>query len=99
MPDKKPRNKFLRVITNKYFIVTFLFVVLITFVDRNNLIRWAGDYFEVLRQEKVMRQYQRGIRALDEKLNELTSNRDSIEKFAREQYYFHEKDEEVFIVD
>lgn len=100
-PDEKreTRRKFVRVLTNKYFIVTLIFAVIVLFVDRNNLIRWAGDYLEVLRQERVIRQYGRDIEELDRKLDQLTSDRDSLEKFAREEYYFHREDEEVFIVD
>lgn len=97
--SRKPRNKFVRFLINRYFLVTLVFVVLILFVDRNNIIRWAGDCVEVIQQERIIRQYDRDIQALDEKLNELTSDKDSLEKFAREQYYFHEKDEDVFIVD
>ena len=41
----------------------------------------------------------RDIQMLDDKLDELTSDKDSLEKFAREQYYFHKKGEDVFIVD
>ena len=108
------RKKLVKVLTNKYFIVTFIFAVIVLFVDRNNLIRWAGDYLEVLRQERVIRQYGRDIEELDRKLDQLTSDRDSeldrkldqltsdrdsLEKFAREEYYFHREDEEVFIVD
>lgn len=96
---ERPHRKFVKIITNKYFIVTFIFAVIVLFVDRNNLIRWAGDYIEVLRQERVMRQYTRDIDELDRKLDQLTSDRDSLEKFAREEYYFHREDEEVFIVD
>ena len=100
-PDEKreTHRKFVRVLTNKYFIVTLVFAVIVLFVDRNNLIRWAGDYLEVLRQERVIRQYGRDIEELDRKLDQLTSDRDSLEKFAREEYYFHREDEEVFIVD
>ena len=97
--NRWPHSKFVRIITNRYLIVTSVFAVIVLFVDRNNLIRWAGDYIEVLRQEKVIRQYGRDINALDSKLDELTSDKDSLEKFAREQYYFHREDEEVFIVD
>lgn len=86
-------------IRNKYVIVTLLFAVIVLFADRNNIIGWAGNYIKVLRQEKVIRQYERDILSLDEKLKELTSDKDSLEKFAREQYYFHKKGEEVFIID
>lgn len=96
---KKPKSRFVRIITNKYFIVTLLFAVIVLFVDRNNLISWAGDCITVMRQEKAIRQYTRDIEMLDGKLDELTSDKDSLEKFAREQYYFHREGEDVFIVD
>ncbi|HIZ87166.1 MAG TPA: septum formation initiator family protein [Candidatus Coprenecus pullistercoris] len=101
MPEtsEKPKNRPVRVIMNKYFIVTVLFMVVVLAVDRNNVIRWAGDYIQVQRQEKAIRQYRNDIKAIDGKLKELTSDRDSLEKFAREQYFFQKKDEEVFIVD
>ena len=67
-----PWKKFVKVITNKYIIVTVIFAVIVIFVDRNNLIRWAGDYLTALRQEKVIRQYNRDIQMLDDKLDELT---------------------------
>ena len=70
-----PWKKFVKVITNKYIIVTVIFAVIVLFVDRNNLIRWAGDYLTALRQEKVIRQYNRDIQMLDDKLDELTDIR------------------------
>lgn len=90
---------FWRVVLNKYFIITFLFLVYVLFIDKNNLIRWGRKYFDVVKQEQVMNQYQKDIKEVDDKLKELTSNRDSLEKFAREQYYFQNSDEEVFILD
>lgn len=97
--DVNKKNKLLRIITDKYVIVTFIFAVIVLFVDRNNIIGWAGNYIKAVRQEKIIRQYRKDINNLDEKLRELTSDKDSLEKFAREQYYFHKKDEEVFIID
>lgn len=99
MSEDAHKRNWLKVIRNKYVIVTLLFAVIVLFADRNNIIEWAGNYIKVLRQEKVIRQYERDILSLDEKLKELTSDKDSLEKFAREQYYFHKKGEEVFIID
>ena len=53
----------------------------------------------VSEQNRQKEYYQELIRTTDEKLNELSSNRDSLEKFAREQYFFKEQDEEIFIVE
>lgn len=96
---KKSGRKIVRVLKNKYFIVSVLFLVLILFVDRNNVLRWCRDLVTVVRQEKAIRQYKKDIEVLDGQLRELSSDKDSLEKFAREQYYFQKEGEEVFIVD
>ena len=88
-----------KLIRNKYFIATAVFVIWITFFDANNLI----DLFRVARhigeQEHQKEYYEGLIKSTDEKLNELSSNRDSLEKFAREHYFFKESDEEIFILE
>ena len=91
-------SKFLRIISNKYVVALLIFCVWVTFFDKNNLIRWAKVNLNISEQRREIKYYQKEIEATDEKLNELSSNLDSLEKFAREQYYFKEEDEVVFIV-
>lgn len=91
-------KRILHIIKNKYFIVTFAFVIIITFIDKNSIIRFIDLSVDRYRQERVMKQYRKDIVELDKKIKELSYDRDSLEKFARENYYFHEKDEEIFIV-
>ncbi len=91
-------SKVLKFIRNKYVVVTVFFLVWVLFIDTNNLFVWMNDLGTVSSQEKQKEYYRQAIKKTDEKLNELTSNKDSLEKFAREQYLFHQKDEEVFIV-
>ena len=91
-------KRILHILKNKYFIVTFAFVIIITFIDKNSIIRFIDLSIDKYRQERVMKQYRKDIVELDKKIKELSYNRDSLEKFARENYYFHEKDEEIFIV-
>ena len=91
-------KRILHILKNKYFIVTFAFVIIITFIDKNNIIRFIDLSIDKYRQERVMKQYRKDIVELDKKIKELSYDRDSLEKFARENCYFHEKDEEIFIV-
>ena len=83
---------------NKYTVVTVFFLVWVLFVDTNNLFVWINDLNTVSTQERQKEHYRQAIKQTDEKLNELTSNKDSLEKFAREQYLFHQKDEEIFLI-
>ena len=91
-------SKVLKFIRNKYVIVTVFFLVWVLFIDTNNLFVWIRDMGVVSSQERQKEYYREAIRQTDEKFQELTSNKDSLEKFAREQYLFHQKDEEVFII-
>lgn len=93
------QKRYFRILTNKYLFVTSLFLIFIIFIDNNNLIRWAGKCIDVIYQEKAIRQYKKEIKGLDDKMKELTSNKDSLEKYAREHYYFQEPGEEIFIVE
>lgn len=92
----RPTPRWLKAVRNKYFIVTVCFLAVL-FAGKNNIFRLCSDYIKVLRQEKVLRQYEKDISAMDERIRELTSDKDSLEKFSREQFYFHKKDEDVFI--
>ena len=91
-------SKVFKFIRNKYVLATTFFLVWVLFIDTNNIFVWMNDLRTVAQQEKQKEYYREAIRQTDEKLNQLTSNKDSLEKFAREQYLFHEKDEEVFVI-
>ena len=91
----KERSRFFRVLLNKFFIVTMAFVISILFVSKNNAIRWIENKYNIYQQEKIIRQYREEIRKTDDKIKELTSDLDSLEKYAREHYYFLKENEEV----
>lgn len=91
-------SRFVAVLKNKYILATFFFLVWILFFDSNNLFTWYSNLREVAAQEKQKKYYRESIRRTDEMLQELSSNRDSLEKFAREQYLFHKDDEDVFVI-
>lgn len=103
MSNKSLKNKILeskafKIMTGKVFLVTLFFVIWVVFIDTNNLIKWYSDLKDVAAQERQKEYYKEAIRQTDEQLKELRSNLDSLEKFAREQYLFHEADEEIFLI-
>lgn len=91
--DKIP--PFLR---NKYFLTITIFVVWITLLDTNNLIERYRQMSELrsLRHEKEY--YEKKIEEEKRKLNELKTDDQNLEKFAREQYKMKKKDEDLYIV-
>jgi cell division protein DivIC len=90
---------FFKVVFNPYFLVGLLFVVWIVALDRNSVVRWVQTEKKVDELQKQKTYYKESIDAADEKLKELKSNKDSLEKFAREQYFFHEDGEDVYVFD
>jgi len=90
--------KLIKIVRNKYFIVGIAFAVLVIFFDQSNLIDWSASLADLKRQEQEKKFYEEEIARTREKLQELQSNRDSLEKFAREQYYYLEDNEEIFII-
>ena len=87
-----------RIIKNKYLLVTVAFFAWVIFFDSNSIIEWSSIRSNINRQEKEKTYYKQEIKSAEEKLQELSSNKDSLEKFAREQFYFHEDDEDLYIV-
>jgi len=87
-----------RIIKNKYLLVTIAFFAWVVFFDSNSIIEWSSIRSNINRQEKEKTYYKQEIKSAEEKLQELSSNKDSLEKFAREQFYFHEEDEDLYIV-
>lgn len=87
-----------RIIKNKYLLVTVAFFAWVIFFDSNSIIEWLSIRSNINRQEKEKTYYKQEIKSAEEKLQELSSNKDSLEKFAREQFYFHEEDEDLYIV-
>jgi cell division protein FtsB len=96
-PNKK-RNKLMKILLNKYLIVFVTFAVFITFFDNHNLIhRWQRDR-KIKEMQKEVRFYQNEIKTDKEKENELQSNKENLEKFAREHYYMKKQNEDIFII-
>ena len=89
---------FIRIVRNKYLLTGVVFLVWITFFDGNSLADLYRVAVNIAEQENQKEYYKVEVKSINEKLNELDSNLDSLEKFASAQYYFKEKDEEIFIV-
>lgn len=82
----------------RYAIVsTVIFLLFICVVKRDNLFRWIEAGLTIHRQEKQMEYYDADIARLKDELNSLTTDRDTLEKFAREKFLFAEPGEDVYV--
>ena len=88
-----------KVLLNKYFIVGFIFLVWICFLDTNNVGQMLRSRVTIRRQERQIEFYKQEISKMNRKLEQLQSERDSLEKFAREEYYYHQDGEDVYVIE
>lgn len=83
---------------NKYVIAILFFLVWILFFDQNNLLDRVGSIRKFQIMEKEKKYYLEKIKSDTKKLEELRTDRENLEKFAREQYLMKRDNEDVFIV-
>ena len=78
--------------------VTAVAFLILAFGPGNNICRWIQARFEIASQRKQIRQYGSEIEEMERRIDMLRSDRDTLEKFAREQYLMKKKDEDIFIM-
>lgn len=78
---------------------TFLFLLFILFKPGSNIFNWLDARREISRQEKLIREYAKELEELDARIDLLTSDRDTLEKFAREKFHLAAPGEDVFILE
>lgn len=83
---------------NKYLIAVLVFLVWLLIFDNNSLID-RFKYLNMLHDMEVEKQYY--LERMEEdtrRLNELKTDRENLEKFAREQYFMKKENEDVFVI-
>ena len=83
---------------NKFFLATAVFVVCLIIIDSNNLISRCKELNQLYKLRKEKEFYSEKIKTDKEKLYELKTNNQNLEKFAREQYRMKKPDEDLYIL-
>lgn len=89
----------LPLLKNKYTLTLIIFFGWVIFFDMNNLLQRTKIVNELHQLEKDKLYYINKIKADSQKLNELKTNDENLEKFAREQYLMKKDNEDIFIID
>ena len=83
---------------NKYWLVTILFLGL-TFTAGDSKLYKRYVYIKKIQElEKEIKQYKEEIEVNTKKLNDLRTDKEGLERFAREEYLMKKADEDVFII-
>ena len=90
-----PRCKFFWFATLATAIFLFVWIV----GPGNTVIHWAKAGREIRRQENLMEYYQQHNAQMETRLQLLKNDKDTLEKFAREQFHFAAPGEDVYIVE
>lgn len=80
-------------------VVTTLVALWLLFFAHNSVLSWVRAGMEEKRQEKEMARLQAEIDSMEKQIESLSTNRDSLEKFARDTYHFAAPGEDVYIVE
>ena len=88
----------MRLVRNKYLIALTVFFVWLLVFDHNSLIDRV-KYMKTLNGLEAERQfYNKRIEVDTKRLKELKTDKENLEKFAREQYYMKKENEDVFVI-
>lgn len=86
------------IISSKYFLVSAFFVVWMLFFDRNDMIS-QYEYRKLLNKlEEEKEFYTNETQRVKDDLQELSSDKEALEKFAREKYLMKKENEDVYVI-
>lgn len=86
------------VLKNKYYLTTILFLIWMLFLDPNDIITQVRNMIHLNAINKDKAYYQEEIGKVNKDLEELSSNKKQLEKFARENYLMKKENEDIFII-
>lgn len=92
------KYRIVKIITNKFFIASLLFLVWILFFDENSIVSHQKNKRQLRDLTRQKEYYIERIASDKQKLEDLKSGKEELEKFAREQYHMSKPDEDIFIV-
>lgn len=91
-------NRAVRLLKNKYFLVTIAFVIWMLFFDKNDLYSQFEQHQQLDKLEQERDFYSKETAKVSKDLDELSSNPQKLEKFAREKYLMKKANEDVFVI-
>lgn len=84
---------------HKYLITVLVFLLIIVFLDENNLMQRAKYRQEITELKSEIEKYRTRYEEDTRMLQELMENPEALEKIAREKYFMKKPDEDIFIIE
>ncbi|MCD8193901.1 MAG: septum formation initiator family protein [Tannerellaceae bacterium] len=83
---------------NKYVLVTIVFAIIILVVGDGNLYNRKKYDDKIRSLEREIRHYEKEIEVNSQKLRDLRTDKEGLERFAREEYHMKKPDEDLYII-
>jgi len=81
----------------RYVLISTALCLLFLLLKKDNLLRWIQTGFTLNAQQRKIEALIEDNAHLDSRIQNLSTNKDSLEKFAREEYGFCAPGEDVFL--
>lgn len=87
-----------KIVLNKYFLTVLIFSIIVIFFGKHSLrSRWTTAK-NIKSLNKEIKFYKDEIESNKQKMNDMQSGDESLERFAREKYYLKKENEDIFII-
>jgi cell division protein FtsB len=86
-------------IKNKFFLATVAFIIWMIFFDKNDLFSQYEYHQQLSKLKQEQEFYKTQTAQVNKDLDELTSDKAKLEKFAREKYLMKKENEDVFVIE
>lgn len=83
----------------RFAVVVTVLTILFLFLRTDNVVRWIQAGFTLRTQERQIEALQTDNARLDMEIRMLSSDRDTLETFARENFFFAAPGDDVYIVE
>ncbi|MGB0423430.1 MAG: FtsB family cell division protein [Flavobacteriales bacterium] len=87
-----------KIVQNKYVMASILFLVWVTFINDIDLIFIMKSRGELSEMKEQLEYYENQNATTSESLSEITSDKNTLERFAREQYFMKKSNEDIFVI-
>lgn len=92
------KKNIVKILQNKYVLVPLFMLIWLLFFDRYDLITQLKARYNLYKLKKEKEYYKREIKKDKENLNELLNNKNTLEKYARENYIMKRDNEDIFVI-
>jgi cell division protein DivIC len=92
-------KKLIPCLKNKYIVALLVFFVWILFFDQNNLVDRYISHRNIRQFERDKQYFRQRIMEDSIRMDELRTDNENLEKFAREQYLMKRENEDIFIIE